>query len=244
MLHLHFLQFDAVILKSQSKLFLFDRKCVFPMQSSHCGEVASKEIWSFCKSILKSRTRIVTEKLCGHVEIHGNALSIFVYCALWLRLCIFVLDLSYSKRAFDIWYMHTGGSFLMDCPLFACCNHTFASFPSEGQNHGRNKPLQEKGKHFTFCAILQVADNTLMCLHRERRNCSSKLELSLLTGTLFSIGYYCTKVGCPQLRWLNTKTINVDLRAFNFDPWHGHVCSWTWQATRSEGGDTDWGLSG
>ena len=101
MLHLHFLQFDAVILKSQ--LFLFDGKCVFPMQISHCGEVASKEIWSFCKSILKSRTRIVTEKLCGHVEIHGNALSIFVSCTLWLCLCIFVLDLSYSKRAFDIY---------------------------------------------------------------------------------------------------------------------------------------------
>ena len=29
-----------------------------------------------------------------------------------------------------------------------------------------------------------------MCLHLERRNCFSKLELSLLTGTLFSIGYY------------------------------------------------------
>lgn len=76
----------------------------------------------------------------------------------------------------------------MDCPLSLAAIIPLQVFLQRARTT-EGKPLQEKGKHFTFCAILQVADNTLMRLHLERRNCSSKLELSLLTGTLFSIGY-------------------------------------------------------
>ena len=61
-----------------------------------------------------------------------------------------------------------------------------------------------------------------MCLYRERRNCSSKLELSFLTGVyiVFSIGYYQSWM--PTTDGSTQKVINVD-RAFNFDPRRVHV---------------------